>query len=89
MLLEQGLTMTGEEYWLVDVVARAELHDEVKPSDLDQPPWEICIHFTVTGYSKSSCWRGPRDTSSVWLHGFKKSQTPRDSNSNSNKYNPV
>ena len=63
--------MMGKENWPVDAEARAKLLGEVASSDLDQFPWEICIHITVTGYSESSFWKGPLlfSTSSVWLQG--------------------
>ena len=53
--LKLGLAMTGKEYWLAGAKARARPIGEVEPSDRDQSPWEIFIHFTVTGYSESSC----------------------------------
>ena len=77
----QGSAMTGKEYLLVDAEARAKLLPEGELSDLDPSPWEIEIHFTVSGYSQSSCW-GARQLhvsiSSVWLDGSKGTRTLSD-----------
>ena len=75
---KQCLAMTGKGHWLVDAEARIKLPGEVEPPDLDQFPWEICFHVTVTGYNEPSCWYGPLlvCTSPVWLLGSKGSQSP-------------
>ena len=43
--------MKGVMYWLVDAETCFKVLGEVEPPDLDQFPWGICIHVTVTGYS--------------------------------------
>ena len=52
----------------------------MEPPDLGQSPWEIDIHVTATGYSASTCWKGPLtvSTSSVWLRGSKGTKTLSD-----------
>ena len=67
----QGLAMTGKENWLVDAGARAKLSGEGALSDLGHFPWEIDIHFKVTGCSEPSCWKVPLLASTTSVERFR------------------
>ena len=67
-LLRQGLAMKDTEYFLADAEARVDFLGEVELFGLDQCPWEIGIHVTVTGYKEKKGLLVVR-TKAVWLLG--------------------